>query len=80
MHLIVITSVIRPQNAPTIFSAEERYRQLIDSIKSVRGKIPDCLIIVLEGSSYTDDQIKSVMESRPGHFSLAPRLLLVCCW
>lgn len=63
MHLIFITSVIRPQNAPTIFSPEERFQQLNDSIRSVRGKIPEYFVIVLEGSSYTDDQTKSVMES-----------------
>jgi hypothetical protein len=55
--------VIRPQNAPTIFSTEERFQQLNDSIRSVRGKIPECFVVVLEGSSYTDDQIKSVMQS-----------------
>ena len=63
MHLIVITSVIRPHNALTIFTAEERFRQLLGSIKSARGKIPDCLVVVIEGSLYTDDQTKAVMES-----------------
>jgi hypothetical protein len=62
MHLIVITSVIQPTNAPTVFSTEERFHQLLDTIKSVRSKIPDCLVVVIEGSSYTDYQVKAVME------------------
>ena len=63
MHLIVITSVICPRNAPTVFTTEERFHQLLDTIKSARSKIPDCLVVVLEGSSYTEDQAKAVMES-----------------
>jgi hypothetical protein len=67
MHLIVITSVIRPTNAPTVFSEEERFDQLQESIKSARSKIPECLVVVLEGSSYTEDQVKTVLESGAHH-------------
>lgn len=63
MHLIVITSVIRPKNAPTVFPTEKRFSQLLDSIRSARSKIPDCFVVLMEGSSYTDDQVKAVMES-----------------
>ena len=63
MHLVLITSVITPTIAETVFSTEERFCQLQDSIKSVLSKIPSCFIIVLEGSSYTEGQTKTVMEN-----------------
>ena len=63
MHLIVITSVIRPQNVPTVFTAEERFNQLLESVRSARKNIPDCHIAVVEGSSYTAEQRKFVVES-----------------
>ena len=63
MHLIVITSVIRPKNAASVFSTEERFQQLLGSLQSANTNIPDCFIVVIEGSSYTDDQVKAVMEA-----------------
>ena len=69
MHLIVITSVVRPKNAPSVFSAEERFDQLLDSIKGATCKVPDCFVVVIEGSSYTDDQVRAVMESGAHHIA-----------
>lgn len=65
MHLVVITSVIRPQNAASVFSSDERFQQLLESIRSARQNIPQCLITIIEGSSssYTDDQIKALTNS-----------------
>lgn len=63
MHLVTITSVICPQNAATVFSTEERFQQLIGSIRSVHSNIPNCLVVVIEGSAYTDEQVNTVMQS-----------------
>lgn len=67
MHLIVITSVIRPKNAASVFSQEERFQQLLGTVESARAKIPDCLAVVVEGSTYTDDQVKKVVDSGADH-------------
>lgn len=62
MHLIVITSVIRPRNAPSVYSTDERFQQLLGSIRSARCKIVNSFIVVVEGTTYTDDQTKTVIE------------------
>lgn len=56
MNLVLITSVIHPY-CHSVFSSTERLKQLIDNtIKSVREKIPDSYICVLEGSSLSEDE------------------------
>jgi hypothetical protein len=54
VNLVLITSVIRPVNSESIYSENERFSQLLMSINSVRKKIPNSYIIVLEGSSYAE--------------------------
>lgn len=63
MHLVIITSVIRPKNAPSVFSAEERFHQLLGSIQSARSKIPNSVIVVIEGSTPIEDEIEAAMKS-----------------
>jgi hypothetical protein len=62
MHLVVITSVVSPvpELAPNVFSSQERFDQLLVSIQSVVRKIPDPIIVVLEGSPYTHEQTLAV--------------------
>lgn len=62
-HLVLITSVLRPRNAASLFSADDRFVQLLESIASVRSKIPDHHIVVLEGSPYTAAQRRAVAEA-----------------
>jgi len=59
MHLFLITSVVYT-NARSIFSPKERLVQLIESIKSVREKVKDVYIVVIEGSFLTNEDIKLI--------------------
>jgi hypothetical protein len=49
MHLVLITSVLRPCRDHTIFSTQDRLQQTLNSIASVRTHIPDSYIVLLEG-------------------------------
>jgi hypothetical protein len=56
MNLILITSVLYPLN-PGVFSPKERLEQLIRfTIPSIRKKIPDCYLVVVEGSEITKEE------------------------
>jgi len=59
-HLVLVTSVIKPKLSESFFNEEERFNQLIETLKCVKEKIPDNLIIVLEGTKYTDMQEKEI--------------------
>ena len=59
-HLVIVTSVIKPKLSESFFSGEQRFTQLLETLKCVREKIPLNLIIVLEGTKYTDIQEKEV--------------------
>jgi hypothetical protein len=49
--LFIVTSLVRLKNADTsVFSAEERFQQTIATIHSIRNKLPQALIVVLEAS------------------------------
>lgn len=67
MNLVTITSVIRPQNAPSVFSERERFEQLLKSIQSAKSKVPNCYIAVLEGSVCTQDEIREMLQSGADH-------------
>ena len=56
--LVIITSIINPIKEPlsytnvrTIYSSEERFEQVLKTINSVKEKIPNSLIVLLECSS-----------------------------
>lgn len=63
MHLVIVTSILRPKMAASVFSESERFDQLLGSIQSAQSKIPDCLIVVLEGSCFTEEQTRKVREN-----------------
>jgi hypothetical protein len=63
MHLVVITSVLRPRMAAGFFSDVQRFDQLLGSIRSVRGKIPHGVVVVIEGTMYTDEQSRKVKQT-----------------
>lgn len=54
MHLVLITSVVNPLASASVFSREERFLQLLESIDSVRAHVPHPHVVVLEGGQYTD--------------------------
>ncbi len=53
MHLFLITSVVYT-NTQTVFNSQERLNQLIESIKSVRDRVKNVYIVVIEGSFITN--------------------------
>jgi len=57
-NLVLITSVIYPDTSPlaysnvrSVFTTEDRIQQTKNTIKSIREKIPDSYIVLIEGSS-----------------------------
>lgn len=63
MNLVLITAVTNINNKLSIYSNEERFEQLVDkTIKSVNKKIPNCYMILLEGSQLCDRQKSILME------------------
>ena len=63
INIVLITSVINPPNKPlsysssrSIYSAEERFIQTQKTIASIREKIPNNKIFILECSSLTPSQ------------------------
>lgn len=62
MHLVVVTSVIRPRNAPSVFSENERFEQLLESVRCVSRRVPDAFVVVIEGSAYAEEQAQKVKE------------------
>ena len=60
-NLVLITSVINTPNKPlsysavrSIFSREERFKQTQETIKSIKAKIPNCKIVIVECTDFTD--------------------------
>ena len=63
INLVLITSIINTPNIElsyiktrSVFSHDERYTQTKQTIKSVKEKIPNCKIILVECSDLTEDQ------------------------
>lgn len=59
MNLVIVTSVIRPINDQTIFSAGQRFEQTMETIKTVLAKVPNCQVFVVEGGILTDVEIST---------------------
>lgn len=55
-NLVLITSVVNPLASASVFSREERFLQLLESIGSVHARIPNPHVVVLEGGEYTDTE------------------------
>lgn len=64
MHLVVITSVVRPHNLEfSVFSPEERFQQLLESVRSVCAKIADSFVVVVEQSRYSENQLEALQDA-----------------
>ena len=68
--LVIITSIINPIKEPlsytnvrTIYSSEERFEQVLKTINSVKEKIPNSLIVLLECSSNIE-QYEDILRNR----------------
>jgi hypothetical protein len=62
MHLVLITSVVNPLASVSVFSRDERFSQLLESVDSVRARIPDAFVVVLEGGEYTEADVAALRE------------------
>ena len=63
-NLVLITSVCQTGNNSytytqirSIFTPEERYKQLLETIKSARRRIPDCFIYLVEYSNFSYEEV-----------------------
>lgn len=63
MNVVLVTSMIRPINGPSIFTTTERISQTIKTIETVRKKIERCYIVLIEGSIIEEDEKKLLKES-----------------
>jgi hypothetical protein len=74
-NLVMITSVIHTIDKPlrsnldsyihprSVISHEDRYKQTLETIKSVKAKIPDSFIVLIEGSPLTKEEQDSFYET-----------------
>lgn len=76
MNLVIITSVINISRTPmsysairSIYSTEERFLQTIKTIDSVRTKIPNCEIMLVESTDINDEYIK-IFKEKVDNFQL----------
>jgi hypothetical protein len=49
MHIVLMTSMLRPVRDHTVFSTNQRKEQTLHTIKTAREKIPGCFIVMVEG-------------------------------
>ena len=90
MNVVLVTSVLRPVNDSTIFNVESRREQTINTIKTVREKIPNSYIVMVEGGKMEELEFKmfsclvdhlfktdvSYLRKSPGEASLLYRYLI----
>jgi hypothetical protein len=69
-QLFLLTSTIHPANLPlsytstrSIFVADERLAQTLRSIESIRGMVPNSLIILLENSKLSDQEFQLLRDA-----------------
>lgn len=69
-NMIVITSVINIPNLPfsytetrTVYDKNERFEQTKNTIKTIRDKIPDNKIMLIECSELNEEEIKYINEN-----------------
>ncbi len=61
-NIVLITSIIKTPNIPlsygtrSIYTSEERFEQTKLTIQSIREKIPNCKIFIVECSELSDDE------------------------
>lgn len=58
MNLVIITSIFKVYMSTTIYNEEERKNQIKESIESIKNKIPNAYIVLLEGGTASDEDIQ----------------------
>ena len=56
MNLVYITCAVRPTTETSCFSGDVRILQIVKSIESVRNKVPNCFIVLLETGSASNEE------------------------
>ena len=56
MNLVYITCAVRPTTETSCFSGDVRILQIVKSIESVRNKVPNCFIVLLETGSASSEE------------------------
>lgn len=56
MHVVLVTSMLRPINDRTIFSTSQRIEQTYNTIATIRQKIPNNYIVMIEGGDMNENE------------------------
>ena len=62
IHLVLITSVLKPKIEKNVYTEEQRFSQLLETIMSVKKKIPNYYIVIIEGTPYSEYQKKIILK------------------
>ena len=65
MNLVLITSMLYVPYNLSIYSKEERLEQTINSIKSVKERICNAYIVILEGSIISQNDKECFINDKP---------------
>ena len=56
MHVVIVTSMLRPVRDHTVFATSTRIEQTEHTIKTAREKIQGCYIVMVDGGFMTDQE------------------------
>ena len=62
MNVVLVTSMLRPVRDQTVFSTQQRINQTLKTISTVRDKIPNNYIVMIEGGSMENSEEKQFTE------------------
>lgn len=55
-NLVLITAMIRPKMDFTVFTPQQRWEQLLNTIDTVKAKIPNSILALVEGGTMTPEE------------------------
>ena len=76
MNLVYITCAVKPTIETSAFPTHIRIQQILLSIQSVRKKVPNSFIVLLETGSASDEE-KDFLQSHVDHYMIIPATSLV---
>lgn len=75
INLVIVTSVIHTTNKPltyssvrSVFTPEDRINQTINTFKTIREKIPNSFIVLVEGSSLENNEKNNLVSNVDAFF------------
>ena len=75
-NLVYITCAVKPTTETSAFPTHIRIQQILLSIQSVRKKVPNSFIVILETGSASDEE-KAFLQSHVDHYMTIPATTLV---